>query len=459
MDAPPTGAREELLGGTVTLFFTDVEGSTELLGEIGAERYSAVLDQHWDIVGRALADSGGQTVDSRGEEFFAAFARARDSIDAAIAIEREHATSSWPEGAAPRVRIGIHTGEPVVRGQSYLGLDVHRAARISAAAHGGQVLLSQTTCALLTDSLPDGVTTADLGEHRLKGLGRPERIFQLVAPGLPAEFPPLRLEPAEAGRFAGEEEVLADALGDISRSSEPPRGRGWRLPGRSRARTSYRDLAWQVRALIPEASTDAQLTLAELTAELFNAARTTSDADRLLADVDHKRLDRQLRHYREMAVVSQRAGREVERVAQRIDSIHAVEGARNALDEPANEIAQILAGRTTPPKEMVEVLRRALAELEARLEDARGRLDRSALKLQRTRHRGIYRSGSRFVVPRADELGIEELDEFETLQEARDHLRSLELESRPSTAMGGGAPHDLGDAYQGYTPKDRGDRR
>src|SRR5919197_2304576 len=172
MDDVSAGPASELLGGTVTLFFTDVERSTELLGDIGEERYGEILDEHQHIVARAITDSGGREVDSRGEEVFAAFARARDAVRAAVAIEREHAASAWPAHDALQVRIGLHTGEPVVHGASYLGLDVHRAARICAAAHGGQVLLSQTTCALVADAWPEDVGVKDLGEHELKGLAR-----------------------------------------------------------------------------------------------------------------------------------------------------------------------------------------------------------------------------------------------------------------------------------------------
>jgi class 3 adenylate cyclase len=140
-----------------------------LLGRIGPEQYAEVLDLHRAILGQALADFGGREVDSRGEELFAVFARAQDAVAAAVAVERAHRKELWPPEAEIKVRIGIHTGEPAVRDGSYLGLDVHRAARICTAGHGGQVLLSQTSHALAVDTWQGELRAKDLGEHMLKG--------------------------------------------------------------------------------------------------------------------------------------------------------------------------------------------------------------------------------------------------------------------------------------------------
>ena len=177
--------------GTVTLLFTDLEGSTELLKRLGSG-YAGVLEDHRRLLEGAIADHGGMVVDTQGDSCFAAFSRGRDAVAAAIEGQRSLATHSWPAGESVCVRMGLHTGEPAVDGGRYVGLTVHRAARIMALGHGGQVLLSRSTAAVVEDGEVAGVTLRDLGEHRLKDIDRPERVFQLVAEGLRPEFPPLR---------------------------------------------------------------------------------------------------------------------------------------------------------------------------------------------------------------------------------------------------------------------------
>jgi len=178
-----------LPGGTVTFLFTDIEGSTKLLKRL-REQYSTILDEHREILRAAFAKWNGHEVDSRGEEFFVAFPRATDAVAAAVNIQRELAAHTWPEGEDVRVRIGLHTGEPWLAEEGYVGIDVHRAARIANIGYGGQVLLSETTAALVMDDLPEGVSLLDLGRHRLKDVRRTERIRQLIVEGLPTEFPP-----------------------------------------------------------------------------------------------------------------------------------------------------------------------------------------------------------------------------------------------------------------------------
>jgi predicted ATPase/class 3 adenylate cyclase len=180
-----------LPGGTVTFLFTDIEGSTKLLKRL-RDSYSTLLDEHREILRAAFVKWNGHEVDSRGEEFFVAFPRATDAVAAAVTVQRELATHTWPEGVDVQVRIGLHTGEPWVADEGYVGIDVHRAARIANVGHGGQVLLSETTAALVMDELPEGVSLLDLGRHRLKDVRRTERIRQLVIEGLPDEFPPLK---------------------------------------------------------------------------------------------------------------------------------------------------------------------------------------------------------------------------------------------------------------------------
>ena len=180
-----------LPAGTVTLLFTDIEGSTNLLQHLG-DRYPGVLATHRALLRTAFAAHGGHEVDTQGDAFLVAFGRGTQAVTAAVAAQHALAAYPWPEGGSVRVRMGLHTGEPARTAEGYAGLDVHRGARIAAAGHGGQVLLSQATIELIRHQLADGLTLRDMGEHRLKDLRHPERLFQLVIAGLPAEFPPLR---------------------------------------------------------------------------------------------------------------------------------------------------------------------------------------------------------------------------------------------------------------------------
>ena len=176
--------------GTITLLFTDIEGSTLLLQHVG-EQYSRVLAQYRQVLRTAFQQSHGHEVDTQGDACLFAFARATDAVSAAVAAQRALASHAWPEGAAVRVRVGLHTGEPQRTADGYVGLDVHLAARLMSVGHGGQVLLSQTTRHLVEHTLPDGVSLRDLGEHRLKDLQQQSHLFQLIIAGLPADFPPL----------------------------------------------------------------------------------------------------------------------------------------------------------------------------------------------------------------------------------------------------------------------------
>jgi predicted ATPase/class 3 adenylate cyclase len=207
----------ELPTGTVTLLFTDIERSTRLLERLG-DRYVEVLEVHRRLMRAAFARCNGREVVTEGDAFFVAFAKASEAVVAAVAGQRALAAHPWPDGVTLRVRMGIHTGEPIVVAQNYAGLDVHRAARICSAAHGGQVLLSQTTRALLGGELPCGVGLRDRGEHRLKDLTDPQRLYQLVIPGLPTDFPLLRTLgpqatnlPAQVTGFVGRQRELAEA--------------------------------------------------------------------------------------------------------------------------------------------------------------------------------------------------------------------------------------------------------
>jgi DNA-binding NarL/FixJ family response regulator/class 3 adenylate cyclase len=192
----------ELPHGTVTLFFTDVEGSTQLLQRLG-DSYAQVLGDHRRLFREVVEAEGGHVVDHRGDEFFVVFDEAKCAADAAVAAQRVFAEHPWPEGVELRVRMGMHTGEPNLREDAYFGLDVHRAARIAQAGSGGQVLLSERT----RDAIDTSHELEDLGEHELPGLDKPERLFQLKVSGLPSHFPPLST--ARRG-FRGMRIVLAD---------------------------------------------------------------------------------------------------------------------------------------------------------------------------------------------------------------------------------------------------------
>jgi class 3 adenylate cyclase len=182
--------RRELPTGTVTFLFTDVEGSTRLLKRLGSE-YGGVLARHHDLVRKASGRHGGHEVDTQGEAFFVAFPRAKDAVSAAIEMQRAHAAEAWPDGVEVRVRIGLHTAEPELAETGYVGMGLHRAARLCALGHGGQVLLSRSTAGLVDEDETPDVSLRDLGEHLLKDLERPERVYQVVADGLEERFPPL----------------------------------------------------------------------------------------------------------------------------------------------------------------------------------------------------------------------------------------------------------------------------
>src|SRR5947208_8462766 len=176
---------------TITLLFTDIEGSTLLLQQLG-ERYADILATCRQLLRTAFQQWNGVEVDTQGDAFFVAFARASDAVSAVVDIQRALARHDWPSGAAVALRMGLHTGEPTRTAEGYVGLDVHHAARIMSVGHGDQVLLSQTTCELVKHDLQNGVGLRDLGEHRLKDLQRPSHLYQLVIADLPADFPPLK---------------------------------------------------------------------------------------------------------------------------------------------------------------------------------------------------------------------------------------------------------------------------
>jgi predicted ATPase/class 3 adenylate cyclase len=210
----------DLPTGTVTFLFSDIEGSTRLLQGLG-ERYPEVLESHQLLLRNAFTSGGGTVVSTQGDSFFVVFPAAPEALAAAVHAQQALAEHAWPEDGEVRVRIGVHSGLGTLGGDSYVGVDVHRAARIAAAGHGGQVLVSESTRALVEHALSEGVTLRDLGEHQLKDLLKPERIFQLVHPGFPSEFPPLATLthrpnnlPTQTSEFLGRDTELA-AIRDL----------------------------------------------------------------------------------------------------------------------------------------------------------------------------------------------------------------------------------------------------
>ena len=215
--------RGEAPAGTVTMLFTDIEGSSDGIRTLGTDNWEAILERHTAIIRKALASHGGFEVRSEGDSFFAVFTSPSAALAATAAMQRDLNDAEWPHQAPVRVRMGVHTGEArpasAASGIDYVGFEVSRAARIAAAANGGQVLVSDATESLVRDALSSGLTLRDLGPHRFKDLVRPQRIYQLLIDGLPDTFPELRgLDstpnnlPTQTTTFVGRQRELASAI-------------------------------------------------------------------------------------------------------------------------------------------------------------------------------------------------------------------------------------------------------
>jgi class 3 adenylate cyclase len=257
--APGRSAGRELPTGTVTFLFTDIEGSTRLLQDLG-DRYLVVRDEHAAILRRAIRDGDGVEVGTEGDSFFAAFPSPVAAVQAAVAAQRGLATHRWPTGFPVRVRMGLHTGEGVLGGDNYVGIDVNRAARVAGAAAGGQVIVSGATRGLVAGALPEGTALRDLGEHRLRDINLPLHLHDLVIAGLPADFPPPRTLDASPGNlpgqltsFVGREDEIDEAVRLLGRTRlltlTGPGGTGksrLALQVADRVRPGYRDGAFFV---------------------------------------------------------------------------------------------------------------------------------------------------------------------------------------------------------------------
>ena len=209
-----TAASGTPASGTPTFLFTDIEGSTRLLQQVG-DRYAALLDEHRALIRGAVEHAGGRVFGTEGDALFCAFPAAAAALAAAVEAQRAMAAHAWPEDGVIRVRMGIHSGEAMLAGGDYVGLALHQVARIMSAGHGGQVLVSEATRRLLP-SMAEGIKLRDLGERRLKDLAAPERLYQLVADGLADAVPT-----AAYARRAAQQPARS---GDLVRRSRRARG-------------------------------------------------------------------------------------------------------------------------------------------------------------------------------------------------------------------------------------------
>jgi predicted ATPase/class 3 adenylate cyclase len=210
----------ELPTGTVTYLFTDVEGSTRLLRKLGRETYRQMQDAHASIMRGAIKASRGAEVRTEGDSFFVVFSTPAEALKAAAGAQRELTAYPWPGEDRITVRMGLHTGEGVTGGDDYVGFDVNRAARIAAAGHGGQVILSDATRALVEHDLPPGISVRDLGLHRLKDIDHREHLHDLVIDGLPSDFPALKSRDAQPTNLPAPRTSFIGRLREIGEVTE-----------------------------------------------------------------------------------------------------------------------------------------------------------------------------------------------------------------------------------------------
>lgn len=279
-----------LPAGVVTFLITDIERSTEILQALGDEHFSATIARHNEILRREIDGAGGLVVHVTGDSFFAVFTDPLEAVHAATATQRALAAEAWPAHGQIKVRMGLHTGVGRLGGEDYVGLDVHRAARISAAAHGGQVLLSGETARRVTNRLPKEVTLRDLGRHNLKSLSTPEQLFQIVGPDLPDQFEGIQALrgapgslPGVATTFVGRSQQIAEisALVRANRlvTLTGPGGTGKTRLSIQVARTLQHDFADGVFFVDLEAITDETLVPATVLKTLERPPNPTLDAE------------------------------------------------------------------------------------------------------------------------------------------------------------------------------------
>jgi class 3 adenylate cyclase len=256
-----------LPSGTVTFLFSDIEGSTSLLKQLGDDGYPALLAIHRRLIRETFALYDGQEIDTQGDAFFYSFPRARGAVAAAVAVQRAHEQEAWPEGVTVRIRLGLHTGEPVLGDEGYTGLDVVRAARIAAVARGGQVLLSDTTRAIVAGDLPEGIELRSLGEQRLKDIDRPEALHELHIPGVgvteSAAVAATSVASPEAGPTTGSAPSLPPAALAGLDALLPPDTPSW-VRGITRGATTIGDMTRQTieQRVLSELAADPEVSAA-----------------------------------------------------------------------------------------------------------------------------------------------------------------------------------------------------
>jgi class 3 adenylate cyclase len=388
----------------VTLLFSDVEGSTRLVQRLGEAGYAKSLAAHRGLVRAAVHAHSGREVDCRADEFFVVFPDARSAVGATIMAQQSLAAHPWPDGAAFRVRMGLNTGDPIDGEDGFVGLDVNRAARICAAGHGGQVLASRA----VLDQAGASLDLIDLGDYLLAGLPTPERLFQIVIPGGRRVFPALRASPAKNATTHRR---------SLRRRGDP---------------TAFADAAWRARGLLPNVAEDARRALADLASSLFTAERAADRAQKFLDRVDQTRLDSLLASETEMTPFSKHAREEVVRIEAQIASVKEVNGRLDTVRAFTAEASLKLAGDPSllTPTELLTNVQRitdATATLDEVVTRAAVLVGPRAYRLKRTRARGVYRSGERYVVLYADTVGSERIRDFETLHEARDFRDAIRL--------------------------------
>ena len=342
--------------GTVTLVFTDIEGSTSLLEALG-DRYGQVLADHHRLIREVFAAHGAMERGSAGDGLYFVFPSARGAVEAAIDAQLAIARHDWPDGIVVRDRMGLHTGEPRTASEGYFGLDVHRAARICAAGHGGQILVSQTTRDLVAEDLRPELGAIDLGIHRLRSLeGPPQRLYQITAPGLTRDFPPPRTTDAprnnlklEVTSFIGRDREIEQAIGILDGASlltlTGPGGVGKTRVGLRLARVlldRFEDGAWVVAC---GALTDAAFVLPSV----VSAIGLTEPVGRSLLDtvVDHLKGKRLLLVLDDCDPVLGACAELADALVRSCSTLRIVVTSREALGVPGEAIMPI-ASLTTP---------------------------------------------------------------------------------------------------------------
>jgi class 3 adenylate cyclase len=403
---------EDLPSGTVTLLFTDVEGSTLLVQELGAA-YQGALAEHREVLRDTVASHAGREVDCRADELLACFPRASDGLAAAIAAQ----LALTSQGSQLRVRMGLHTGEPELIGDAYVGIDVNRAARICSAGHGGQILVSQTT----RDLVSTAVQFRDLGTYLLAGVEQAERIFEVRAPGLRTSSLPLRAEHETGARRPG-----------------------LRL-GRATGSSQLADTAWRARKLIEPGPLGEALT--DLATGLFDADRAVHRADALLNKIDRRRIVRRLAEQRQLSVVSAPLAELAAGTDAKLACLDRLGEDRQVVSDLGAEAAALL-GRSFTAHAVEQVrdrLKLATGTLDGQIRVTFRAHDALSYRLARTRWRGVYRLDGLYVVPYHDDLGIDRQPEFTDASEARRFRDGVKIARQAKTRdLGRDLPWDGG---------------